>query len=216
MTFQWLALGSLASVLFAQFDAGGAEHTDTYRMEILLDRFESGSWKPVDPGLVLDHADRVRFRFRSNFDGYLYVVNRGTSGQSEQLFPRQETGQQNAIQAGQQYQVPATETLFRIDGPAGYEVVYWLVSPVRLVDGFGHLPTSPSKAPALLPRCDDTILRARGDCIDNGAGLKLRPRDLPSGNRQNLLLMRQKDSSVVASPLPLDGPVIYEFHLAHR
>jgi Domain of unknown function (DUF4384) len=216
MTLQWVALGSLASVLFAQSDAGGPAHTDSYRMEILLDRFESSSWKAVDPGLVLDRADRVRFRFRTNFDGYLYVLNRGTSGKSEQLFPREETGQQNAIRAGQEYQVPATETLFRIDGPAGYEVVSWLVSPVRLADGLSRLGTAPAKAPKLLPRCDDTILRARGDCIDNGAGVKLRPRDLPSPNRPDLLLLRQQDSSVITAPLPLDGPVVYEFHLAHR
>jgi hypothetical protein len=215
MTLQLVALALLAPVLFAQSDVGAAR-AESYRMEILLDRFESGSWKSVDPGLVLDHADRVRFRFRSNFDGYLYVVNHGTSGRSEQLFPREETGRENAVHTGQEYQVPATKTLFRIDGPAGYEIVYWLVSPVRLADGLNNLPPSPAKAPALVPRCDDTILRARGDCIDNGAGVKLKPRDLPSGNRQNLLLVRQKESSVVASPLPLDGPVIYEFHLAHR
>ena len=39
----------------------------------------------------------MRFRFRTNFDGYLYVTNLGTSGKYEQLFPRQETGQDNRI-----------------------------------------------------------------------------------------------------------------------
>jgi hypothetical protein len=216
MSFEWAVWASLASALFAQSDATAPPDSRSDRMEILLDRFEGGSWKPVDPGLVLDHADRVRFRFRSNFDGYLYVLNRGTSGKSEQLFPRAETGQQNVIRSGQEYQVPATDTLFRIDGPAGYEVVYWLVSPVRLAEGLSHLGPTPAKAPALQPRCDDAILRARGDCIDSAAGVKLTPRDLPSRNAQDLLLMRQKDASVVASPVPLDRPVIYEFHLAHR
>ena len=77
----------------------------------------------------------------------------------------------------------------------------------------------------LAPRCDDTILRARGDCIDNGAGLKLIPRDaqLPqnlagaaSHTPEDLLVLRQKDASVVSSPAPLPGPVVYEFRLAHR
>jgi hypothetical protein len=30
------------------------------------------------------------------------------------------------------------------------------------------------------------------------------------------LLLRQKDTSVVSSPVPLAGPVVYEFRLAHR
>jgi hypothetical protein len=76
-------------------------------MEILLDRLEGDAWRAIDPGLVLERSDRVRFRFRTNFDGYLYVLNQSTSGKYEQLFPRQETGQNNRIEAGKQYQVPA-------------------------------------------------------------------------------------------------------------
>ena len=216
MSFEWAAWASLVSASFAQSDATAPRASRGYRMEILLDRFDGGSWKPVDPGLVLDRADRVHFRFRSNFDGYLYVFNRGTSGKAEQLFPRAETGRQNMIQSGQEYQVPATDTLFRIDGPAGYEVVYWLVSPVRLAEGLSHLAPAPTRAPGLEPRCDDAILWARGDCVDSAAGVKLTPGDLPYRNPQDLLLMRQKDASDVASPVPLNQPVIYEFHLAHR
>ena len=104
-------------------------------MEIMLDRFDGGSWHSIDPGLVLEQADRVRFRFRTNFDGYLYVMNQSTSGKYEQLFPREETGQDNRIVAGKEYQIPATASVFRIAGPAGHEVVYWLITPARLTDG---------------------------------------------------------------------------------
>jgi Domain of unknown function (DUF4384) len=218
------ALAWLAGALFAQ--AGSAP--DGHRMEIMLDRLESDSWRAVDPGLVLERSDRVRFRFRTNFDGYLYVLNQSTSGKYEQLFPRQETGHDNRIEAGQEYQVPATSSVFRIAGPAGHEIVYWLVSPAPLGDQAWQ-PATPSTSrpprPALSPRCDDAILRARGDCIDNGAGLKLIPRDaqLPqnlagaaSQTPEDLLVLRQKDASVVSSPAPLAGPVVYEFRLAHR
>jgi len=41
---------------------------------------------------VFDTGDRVRFRFRANFDGYLYVMNQSTSGNYETLFPREDTG----------------------------------------------------------------------------------------------------------------------------
>jgi Domain of unknown function (DUF4384) len=228
---QGAVLALLAAIAWLLFSARHAYADGAYRMEILLDRLEAGGWHPIEPGLVLERADRVRFRFRTNFDGYLYVLNQSTSGTYEQLFPREETGQDNHIRSGNEYRVPSTETLFRIDGPAGYEIVYWLVSPVRLTEAITRTPaprlsrpTQPS-LPALVPRCDGSILRSRGDCIDDGAGLKLAPRDagLPQNlagaagrNPQDLLLLREKNASVVSSPIPLDGPVIYEFHLAHK
>jgi hypothetical protein len=199
-----------------------------HRMELSLERYDGKTWKTIDPGTVLEQADRVRFRFRTNFDGFLYVTNLNTSGKYEQLFPGAETGRDNKVVMGREYQVPSTDTVFKISGPAGYETVYWLVSPGRLSDASPTLPanTMPSKPLTdLKPRCDDQILRARGDCIDSSAGLKLVPRgeDLPQGvaqathdNSRELLFMRQQGKAVVASTAPLTGPVIYEFRLAHK
>ena len=220
-------IGCLAAILFAQSQT--ANVTSGHRMEVLLDRLDSGSWHAIDPGLVLDASDRVRFRFRTNFDGYLYVTNQSTSGKYEQLFPREETGQDNRIVAGKEYQIPSTNTVFRISGPPGHEIVYWLVAPARLAEGVPSRPGPPAgnrvSPPKLIPRCDDAILRSRGDCIDDSAGPKLVPRDveLPRNltaaagkNSQDLLFLRQKDASVISSPVPLNGPVLYEFRLAHR
>jgi hypothetical protein len=200
-----------------------------HRMEVVLERLNGSDWRPVDPALVLAQGDRVRFKFRTNFDGFLYVMNQSTSGKYEQLFPRVETGEENRVTANQQYQVPATSTAFRIAGPAGYEVVYWLVTPAKLTDGAPRATAPPPdkmvKPLTLVPRCDDAILRARGDCVDHGAGLKLVPRgeDLPQNlvgagdtTPRDLLFMQKKETAVIASTAPLTGPVIYEFRLAHR
>src|SRR5262249_35771706 len=154
------------------------------------------------------------------FDGYLYVTNLNTSGGYEQLFPRQETGENNRITANQEYKVPTTTTVFRIAGPAGYETVYWLVSPARLTEGAQQIqpvpPGAQSKPIPLKPRCADAILKAGGDCIDSSAGPKLVPRgvELPQAlaqaagqTRRDLLFLRQQDKAVVSSPAPLTGPV---------
>src|SRR5689334_20587824 len=104
-------------------------HTMTqgqYRMELMLERLDGDAWHTIDPGLVLEQGDRVRFVFHTSFDGFLYVTNLNTSGGYEQLFPRAETGADNRIVAGQEYKVPATTTVFRIAGPPGFETVYWL------------------------------------------------------------------------------------------
>jgi hypothetical protein len=198
------------------------------RMEVTLERQEASAWKTVDPGLVFDSGDRVRFRFRANFDGYLYVMNAGTSGSYSLLFPRDETGRDNRIESSKEYLIPATQAWFRIGGPPGQDVVYWLVSPVTLAGGAaGFLPTPPKAGPPkiLLPRCDDSILRARGLCIDSSAGLRgiseseELPENLkgvPRAGSRELIIMSQQASSLISSPVPLTGPVLYEFRLAHR
>lgn len=198
------------------------------RMEVTLERQEGGRWNAVDPGMVFERDDRVRFRIRANFHGRLYVMNYGTSGAYSLLFPREETGQDNRIEAGKEYRVPATETWFRIGGPPGYDLVYWLMSPVAL--GSGQLaPPAPPRKPqppkTLLPRCDDTLFRARGQCIDSSAGPRVVPRggalpdnlaDLPDFDSRELIIMRKPGGFSVSSPAPLAGPVIYEFRLAHK
>lgn len=205
----------------------GAAAQGVHRMEISLERLDGSAWHTVDPGLVLQQGDRVRFRFHTNFDGYLYVMNQSTSGKYEQLFPREETGKENRIAANQEYHVPATATAFRIAGPPGHEIVYWLVTPARLTDSAPHVgsPAAPAKPLTLMPRCDDAVLKARGDCIDTSAGPKLVPRGeaVPDNlaaaagqGQRDLLFMRQKDTSVISSVEPLTGPVIYEFRVAHR
>jgi len=221
---------SLAAALLLLVNAEPQSRTMTegvHRMEIQLERLDGAAWHTIDPGLVLQQGDRVRFRFRTNFDGYLYVMNQSTSGKYEQLFPRDETGKDNRITANKEYQVPATSTAFKIAGPAGHEIVYWLITPARLTDSAPHIerPTSPAKPLTLIPRCDDAVLKARGDCIDTSAGPKLVPRgeQVPDNlaaaadqGRRDLLFMRQQDTAVIASTEPLTGPVIYEFRLAHR
>lgn len=202
-------------------------------MEISVQRLEHGVWTLVDPGLVFARNDRVRFRYRANFDGFLYVTNRSTSGKYEQLFPREETGQDNRIAAGKEYSVPATDAIFRIAGPAGHEMIYWLASPVELTGdaaklGTGTAPLPPVSRPRpdeLIPRCDDVIFRARGECVDSSAGTQgvTEGEKLPEGlasaraaTPRDLLFLRREKTTVVASPIPLTGPIIYEFRLAHQ
>ena len=201
-----------------------------HRMELTLERLDGDAWHSVDPALVLAQGDRVRFRFRTNFDGYLYVMNQSTSGKYEQLFPREETGDRTTkSRPAQEYQVPSTSTAFRIAGPAGYE------SGLLAGD-----PGEPHRCPAPLGRAArrrgreaaglDSALRRHHD----GGARRLhrsrrRPKLVPRGElvpqnlagpaeaaQRDLLFMRQKDTAVISSPAPLTGPVIYEFRLAHR
>ncbi len=223
----------LLALLLAASPAFSQSRTMTqgrHRMEIMLERLENGAWHTIDPGLMLAQNDMVRFRYQTNFDGYLYVTNLSSSGNYQQLFPEARAGEDNHVAAGKGYLVPATPAGFRVTGPPGYETVYWLVTPARIGAEAPRIPApGPNAKPAvpmkLIPRCDDTILRARGDCVDSSAGPKLVPRDVQvphdladaaGQSRPDLLFMRQQEKSVISSPEPLQGPVIFEFRLAHR
>ena len=187
------------------------------RMEITLERLQSEKWSTIAPGQVLNTNDRVRFRFKTNFSGYLYVMNLGTSGTYSTLFPSADAGEQNNIEAGKEYLIPTTEGAFRIAGPPGHDILTWMVTPVSLAGSqqkYKPMPPPPKPGtlpPTLIPRCDDTIFKSRGDCIDTSAGAK-------PGNKasRELVFMLQDKKSVVSSPVPLKEPVAYEFRLAHR
>jgi Domain of unknown function (DUF4384) len=215
-----IAALSAASGLWAQ---------DPQRIRVTVERQDAAGWVAVNPAHVFESGEKVRFRFSSSSAGYLYVINLGTSHSYELLFPRSDTGSDNRIDAAKSYVVPAGQGYFKVSGPPGQDVVYWLVSPVDLGKQYRPLPPPPapgSLPPSLVPRCDDSILKARGDCVDTSAGVK------PAGQlpenmigvakptSRELLFIQDnsigKESVVVSSPAPLTGPVVYELRLAHR
>ena len=210
----------LLALCLVSMSALGQSNTLTkgpHRMEITLEQLQSGDWKAIAPGQVLLSNDYVRFRFKTNFSGYLYVMNQGTAGGYSMLFPSAETGEQNKIDAEKEYLIPATEGSFRVAGPSGHDILSWIVTPIALTEGgkkYKPLPPPPKPGaapPLLIPRCDDTIFKSRGDCIDTTAGAK-------PGNpsSRELIFIQQDKKSVISSPVPLKEPVVYEFRLAHR
>ena len=207
---RFFAMLVFAAVAFAE--QSKISQQGAHRMEITLERYESGTWKIIDPNLVLDKNDKIRFKFKANFSGFLYVTNQSTSSTSSLLFPRVDTGSNNRIAANREYVVPTTKGAFRVDGPAGYDVVAWMISPVAL--GRPEAPPVASMPPAnMTPRCDDTLFKARGACLDSSAGPQAAKKTETS---EELVFIREKDSSVISSTAPLKAPLVYEFHLAHR
>ena len=80
------------------------------RVEIVMEKRDHGAWAAIDPATILERGEQVRFRFRTNFEGFFYVVNSGTSGSQTLLFPRSETGRRNNVSSGREQTVPATDT----------------------------------------------------------------------------------------------------------
>src|ERR1700722_11506485 len=80
-----------------------------FRMEILLEKEDRGKPVVMEPGHVFVTGDRVRFRFTPNFSGTLFVMDKGTSGSYTMLFPKENTGTDDKIEAGKAYLLPGAD-----------------------------------------------------------------------------------------------------------
>ncbi len=233
--FVVLAVLAMPALLPAQVTSPRKAKPGGELMEIVLEKKTGVTGQVVDAGHVFQTGDSIRFRLRPAFDGYLYVTDLGTTGRSNLLFPRQETGADNRIEHGKEYVVPATpDGWFEVSGPPGYETLYFVMSPVPL----GATPSvNPNQGipqgtapPTMHPRCNDEIFKARGECVDGMAGpQRVDPKttlpptvrelfgDTPPGPAARDLNFAKKDStSVVTSASPMNGPVVYQFLLAHN
>jgi len=225
-----LVLSLLAPAAKAQAPpaTGGALH-------IVVQKREGKSIRLMPEKHVFQRGDQVRLRVRSDSDGYLYVLNRSSSGKIALLFPAGEAQPMNRIERDHEYTLPATsQHWFTIEDPPGYETLYFLVSTQPTGTAPALIPPlvkppAPQKAPAngdvLLPRCDDDLFRARGDCLDLSAGPQAVVASDPlPGAMNSVSNMASRDinvteegDTVTVSPRKGSGPaVVYEFRIAHR
>jgi hypothetical protein len=205
------------------------------RVDLVLEKKDGNSARAMDPAHVFAEGDFIRFRLRSGVNGFLYVINRGSSGKYQQLFPANQDNQDRSVKAGKEYLVPdSSDGWFRVEAPAGYENVYFLISPMDLGKSLNTPPgpepmdeRHPATEPfaTATPRCDDQLFRARGDCLDTGAGLKplqhgeKLPETLsqvPAATSRDLVVVKGSNDTSVSSTEPFDAPVIYHFKIAHK
>ena len=193
-------------------------------VDISVEHWSGSEWRTVEPTTVFSANDQIRFRFSTTTPGYLYVLNRSSTGETEWIFPNQQTGRRNSVEPGQSYLVPATDGAFVIGGTPGFDITYWLVSPTPLSDWEHSLEPPPAKVEdTLLPRCREGVLKARGVCLDDraGAGAVRDTGNVPKvfgeepALRSRSLRFTGKGSSTRIQGRQ-NAPLLYEFRIAHR
>jgi hypothetical protein len=202
-------------------------------MVMHLEKREGGVTKTVAQNTVFRTGDVLRFRLTSKIAGYLYVLDHGTSGSTTTLFPIANGAlANNKIAADVSTLVPATgDGWFEVSGPSGFDVIYIMVSdtPIVLPPAAPQPGTqAPSGAsplpPGMLPRCDDAIFKARGDCVDPSAGVAPLAPDSPVPRElaplaktaaRDIILSEEEDGTAVKPGLSAKLPLIYTFRLAH-
>ena len=200
-------------------------------ISIRLEQLQGQVTRAVPQNTVFHSGDILRFRLSSHLAGYLYVVDKGTTGSITTLFPASGKEANNRIEPNQSYLVPANgDGWFSVSGPPGFDVLYFLVSdtPINLPQSIGPAAQpQPNEAPppGMLPRCDDEIFKARGDCLDDSAGVAPLapgtpiPRELTplaQTASRDIILTDDGDNTVVKPAAAAKLPMIYTFRLAHR
>ena len=195
-------------------------------LEIAIEQQIGGQSVPMAPKHVFDSGDTIRVRVTSHFDGYLYVMDQGTSGRFSTVFPSAAAGNDNQVHQGQSYLIPSTtDGWFQISGPAGFDVLYILLSPEPIAPPSAASFAAPGPVSSLKPRCNDAVFRARGDCIDPLAGAAPVPAGEPlpapiaplaGSASRDITITRQKDAVTVTGQANQTAPLIYTFRLAHH
>jgi len=205
-------------------DDTSADHLE-HVFKVRLEQRRGGQWRPVDAQTVFHSDDEIRFHFRTSLGGYLYVLNLSSDGQSTWLFPRPERGERSRVEPGPDYLVPGTKGFFVVGGKPGFDITYWIESPVPIDNREVEWPAHASQPSTLEPRCRKEVLQARGLCEDDRAGPQPlaspehSPVQLPQHTTlvaRDLKFHTEEGSTNISAPKTEGGVVVYEFRIAHN
>jgi hypothetical protein len=121
----------------------------------------------ADPSrFVFRSGDRIRFHVKTNVPGYLYVVNRGSSGRDTMLFPYVGMPDRlNRVEGQKEYAIPPRGWIM-FDNQAGEETLLFAVSPRALSNLLeASLPGSSLSPPAAARLIDAVDRRGAKDLL---------------------------------------------------
>ena len=159
-----------------------------------IERQSSEGMQRVTTSSTFMSGDRVRLHIQSNRSGYLYVVNQGTSGHSDFLFPAT-INDREYIDANRTYTVPAHGGYIRFDNRPGQEVVWVFLSQYPL-------PPNVSTQSSIIPSDSSIKVASYNPCggkdllVENPANLQS---SCGMGSKD---LVVEDDSSPPLSPAP--------------
>lgn len=104
----------------------------------LLLRDSDGRYNEVSPTTTFHNGDHLRLSVMANQPGYLYVIQRGSSGSWNSIYPGKHASDNgepnNRLEPGRVYQVPDGKGAFRFDQTPGQEKLFLVLSRERIAD----------------------------------------------------------------------------------
>jgi Domain of unknown function (DUF4384) len=162
---------------------------------------------PIDT--TFQAGDKVKFHFAVNFPAHVSVINLGSSGRLNLLFPYQ--GAPEVVGITQNYTVPQSNDLwFEFDSTPGTERLTFVFSAMRVTPS--SAPSSQS--PAILAAGGSVAVNASRD--QQAALDDLNSRALANGRDLNLVRVSSEENYVLCDEQLLSKPVGFQITLKHR
>lgn len=195
------------------------------RLELLRD----GERSFVPANTVFTAGDKVKFHFEVNFPAYVVISNKGTSGQTQLLFPY--AGSEQLMGVTQDYVVPSQENLwFEFDDNEGTEELTFIFSRAQIWNASmpANQPDEPAGDPAgkLSGKSATKPAGKSGGKPPHKSATKskeemalemLNKRALESGNRDlKLTQVSNEEYYVLGSEQALERPLGFTVLLRHK
>lgn len=113
---------------FATADNGEARHPG---LQVKVYQETAKGYTQVSPTKRFRSGQRLKFGVESNTNGWLYIVQRGTSGQYRLLYPHPAVGKHQKIQHNREILIPGRDW-FRFDSEVGTEEIHFIFSRQKL------------------------------------------------------------------------------------
>ncbi|HEX8398683.1 MAG TPA: DUF4384 domain-containing protein [Pyrinomonadaceae bacterium] len=94
--------------------------------KVVIERMRDGKLAFVAPNSKFRSGDKIRLRFATNFDGYIKILNIGSSGKVNLLFPY--SGADDRIRPNTDFQVPKSGDWIVFDETPGTETLTVIMS----------------------------------------------------------------------------------------
>ena len=200
-----------------QSPAGGGKPGTMIHFELLRD----GRTTRVPPTAEFRSGDQVRIHFATNFDGFIAIINRGTSGRSALLFPH--GPESNRVRPTGNYLFPSKPGYFRFDHRPGRERLVFIMAKrqipelLRIPGLSGIQPSDATSAPppsggssgGLASGAEEAEILAALNSRVLGA--------LARGSSRDLVLQTTGDAGfALTSNEDLSEPIALELTLIHR
>lgn len=89
--------------------------------KVIIERSRDGKVKFVSPKKSFKSGDKIRLRFATNFNGYIRILNVGSSGRVTMLFPYR--GANDRITPSSDFQIPNNNDWIVFDDTPGTEML---------------------------------------------------------------------------------------------
>jgi hypothetical protein len=193
----------------------GSERRNVGLRVKLYQRTDECGFAPVSPHKRFGRGDSLRFGVESNHTGYLYILQRGTSGETTVLYPHPEmAGGDNLLRRGSELTIPGRGWFIFDENPGREEIVF--IISVRKLDLAKHIAPAASAGRFITERPAAGSDEAEAlSMIQNGGGrdLYFSPPSAPAPVVSNHGAVQQSVYAVNAGKGAL---CLLKLHLNHR